>query len=90
MLCRFYAEAWEEPFADALALAETVECTEANVFWQDWDRRSQVKGEMTLGGLLGYMSFVGELTPFMRYLHIGQYLHLGKVTSMGLGAYRCL
>ena len=58
-------------------------------FW----RHPAVRGLLTLlalalGGLLGRMQLQGELAPFAELLHWGQWLHVGKNTSFGLGGYR--
>ena len=44
--------------------------------------------EMQLGGLLGSVQLQGDLAPFAQLLHLGQWLHVGKNATMGLGGYR--
>jgi len=57
--------------------------------WQDWTRYSaRQKQPMTLGGALGDWTLRGELAPFLPFLHLGQWLHVGKNASFGLGSYR--
>lgn len=57
--------------------------------WQDWQRySSRQEQKMTLGGWLGQWRLSGNLAPFWPFLYLGQYLHLGKETSFGLGKYR--
>lgn len=69
-------------------LADTLE-SERDMTWRDWSRWSnrQDRG-MSLGGLVGRWVLRGELEPFMPFLHLGQWLHVGKETTFGLGAYR--
>jgi len=43
---------------------------------------------MKLGGLLGQLHLQGDLAPFTQLLHLGQWLHVGKNASFGLGGYR--
>ena len=43
---------------------------------------------MQLGGLLGEVELHGDLAPFAELLHRGQWLHVGKNATMGLGGYR--
>ena len=43
---------------------------------------------MQLGGLLGSVHLHGDLAPFAQLLHQGQWLHIGKNASFGLGGYR--
>ena len=57
--------------------------------WFDWGRYSQrQQQEMQLGGLLGSVHLQGDLAPFAQLLHLGQWLHVGKNASFGLGGYR--
>ena len=42
---------------------------------------------MQLGGLLGSVVLRGDLAPFAELLHLGQWLHVGKNATMGLGGY---
>ena len=57
--------------------------------WFDWGRYSQrQQQEMQLGGLLGSVHLQGDLAPFAQLLHQGQWLHVGKNASFGLGGYR--
>ena len=57
--------------------------------WFDWGRYSQrQQQEMQLGGLLGSVQLQGDLAPFAPLLHQGQWLHVGKNATMGLGGYR--
>lgn len=56
--------------------------------WDDWERFSgRQKKWMNFGGLMGNVSYAGELQPFMEYLELGQWLHIGGKTSFGLGKY---
>lgn len=56
--------------------------------WQDWTRySSRQQQKMTLGGAVGEWQLSGELAPFMPLLKLGQWLHIGKETVFGLGAY---
>jgi len=58
--------------------------------WVDWTRySSRQRTTMQLGGITGSMEF--ELTGLAQWwplLWLGQWLHVGKQTSMGLGQYR--
>lgn len=57
--------------------------------WRDWTRYSNRQGtKMQLGGLVGEFDVNLESAPELwPYLWIGQWLHAGKGTSMGLGRY---
>ena len=57
--------------------------------WRDWTRYSnRQKTSMKMGGLLGHLklesSRLGQWWPLLWY---GQWLHVGKQSSMGLGQY---
>jgi len=59
--------------------------------WFEWTRySSRQRTEMQMGGLLGWVEFTAtDLLPFWPWLALGQWLHVGKGTTMGLGRY-CL
>lgn len=57
--------------------------------WHDGSRySSRQQREMPLGGALGSWTLSGELAPLLPWLHLGQWLHVGKNATLGLGAYR--
>ena len=80
------------PQYDFKTLAEQVQAIALqaqDLHWFDWGRYSQrQKQEMQLGGLLGAVTLHGDLAPFAELLHFGQWLHVGKNASFGLGGYR--
>lgn len=80
----------QAPF-DARALvghAETLRDDRTQLRWKDWTRySSRQKQEMTLGGVMGRWLLRGELAPLWPWLYLGQWLHLGKNATMGMGAY---
>ena len=56
--------------------------------WQDWSRySSRQKQEMTLGGVMGSWTLEGDLAPLYPWLWLGQWLHVGKNATMGMGGY---
>jgi CRISPR/Cas system endoribonuclease Cas6 (RAMP superfamily) len=42
---------------------------------------------MKLGGIMGSARYKGSLTPFIPYLKLGTYTHIGKNTTFGFGRY---
>lgn len=77
--------------AEATALASLAEALqdERELCWRDMTRYSaRQKQEMSLGGVLGHWVLRGPIGPFMPLLWLGQWLHAGKNTTMGLGRYR--
>ena len=79
----------QQDFAALTKQAQAVALYAPDMHWMDWGRYSQrQQQEMKLGGLLGPLQLQGELAPFAPLLHWGQWLHIGKNTSFGLGGYR--
>lgn len=81
----------ERPSRDLLEQARATGLRgEARLEWQDWSRySSRQKTRMQVGGLMGRIVLEGdELAHWWPLLWAGQWLHLGKFTSMGLGRYR--
>ncbi len=57
--------------------------------WDEWDRfSSRQKTWMKFGGLLGDITYQGDLQPFMPLLRLGEWTHIGGKTSFGLGKYQ--
>ncbi|MBF0283834.1 MAG: CRISPR system precrRNA processing endoribonuclease RAMP protein Cas6 [Magnetococcales bacterium] len=68
--------------------AERIDLLQDRLTWRDWTRRSaRQHQEMTLGGVVGSARLSGPLEPFWPYLHLGQWLHLGKNATFGMGQY---
>lgn len=56
--------------------------------WHDWERWSARQDtKMKMGGVVGRISFNGDLGEFLPYLRQGELLHVGKGTAFGLGWY---
>lgn len=56
--------------------------------WRDWTRySSRQQQRIKLGGVIGSWQLSGELAPFWPFLHLGQWLHVGKNATFGLGRY---
>lgn len=81
----------ETDFRYWIHLSEKVAEAENELQWRDWVRRSsRQKSLMKLGGLVGRISYQGEIKPFTSLLALGQITHVGKGTTFGLGRYRIL
>ncbi len=75
-------------FAALNALAATIS-GEHQFEWRDWSRRSSRQQQgMVLGGAVGRFALHGDLAPFWPLLYLGQWLHVGKNATFGLGRYR--
>ena len=69
--------------------AHSISIGSQNLKWNEWDRYSaRQKSRMKFGGLLGSVSFRGDLEPFYPLLQLGEWLHVGNKTSFGLGKYK--
>jgi len=81
---------WGEAARNVTHLAETL--TDARELrWFDWVRySSRQKQEMTLGGVLGHWTLHGDATTLAQiqpWLALGQWLHVGKNASFGMGGF---
>jgi hypothetical protein len=76
-------------FRNLMKKAEEIRHHHRLLEWVDWERYStRQKTDMLLGGLVGKITFTGELTEFYPYIKMGEYIHAGKNTGFGLGKYR--
>lgn len=76
--------------ADAARLAAAADqlADERRLQWKDWKRfSSRQQQEMTLGGVVGQWKLTGELGELLPWFWLGQWLHVGKNASMGMGKY---
>ena len=56
--------------------------------WHDPERDSRRQNtRMRFGGLMGTISFEGDVVPFLPVLAMGAHLHVGQLTTMGHGWY---
>lgn len=80
-----------QPFdLDFAQLAQQAECIEGEkrLHWRDWTRWSnRQQQKMALGGVLGEWALHGDLAPFLPFIELGQWLHVGKNATFGLGGY---
>ncbi len=77
-----------EDFPPLLQACSAVE-DEKYLVWRDWTRfSSRQQQKMALGGVVGHWRLSGDLAPFMPFLHLGQWLHVGKEAAFGLGKYQ--
>lgn len=70
-------------------MADKVVTIEDRTCWVNSARYSKRRDvEHDLSGFIGEASFEGELEPFIPYLSLGEYLHVGKNAVFGSGWFR--
>lgn len=91
LLLEFYGEDYQATdFAALIEQAQQVAC-DVDFHWCDWQRYSNRQQQaMKLGGVLGNVTLRGDLSPFLLMLQAGQWLHIGKETTFGMGQYQVL
>lgn len=76
-------------FRAAIAMAGEVNIKTNKLGWYDWERYSARQDtRMKMGGVVGTVTYSGNIAPFLPFLRAGQILHVGKGTSFGLGKYQ--
>ena len=95
LLCRIrllsYFHCGEDLDVDAPGLLKAADYVthESNLRWFGSDRRSHdAESSMPVGGFVGSICFKGNLTPFLPFIYLGEYLHIGHHTALGYGQYR--
>jgi len=89
LLAHFHCDAKIEDYKNYLDGAEGIEVTNADLHWSDWERYSSRQDtKMKLGGLVGKITYSGDLLKFLTLLRFGENLHVGKATTFGNGKYR--
>ncbi len=74
--------------ARRLAAAAAGLVDERRLQWKDWTRfSSRQDQEMTLGGVIGEWTLSGDLGDLLPWFWLGQWLHVGKNATMGMGRY---
>ena len=74
--------------SDLLKAADAV-MHESHLRWFRSDRRSHgAEHSMPVDGFVGKIRFTGSLTPFLPFIFLGEYLHIGHHTAFGYGQYR--
>jgi hypothetical protein len=82
-------ETWDMDWKKLLERAKArVRTAHSRLRWHDWERYSQRQAtKLKMGGFLGEITFEGDLAPFVPFLTLGEFLHIGKGTVYGLGKY---
>lgn len=88
LLAEFHADGpLVNNFPSLLAASANIQ-DKKQLVWRDWTRFSSRQDQrMTLGGVIGQWTITGVLTPFLPFLRLGEWLHVGKEAAFGLGRY---
>ena len=82
-------ESLDLDFKGLIAQAETVETVEKSLQWRDFTRYSSRQNrKMQLGGLVGSVTYAGDLAVFLPFVALGKFLRVGKNATFGLGKYQ--
>ncbi|HDM76347.1 MAG TPA: CRISPR system precrRNA processing endoribonuclease RAMP protein Cas6, partial [Deltaproteobacteria bacterium] len=66
--------------------AEAVETVNSELKWFDWKRYSNRQDQaMLMGGIIGSVTYRGDLGEFVPFIDFCSRVHLGKQTTFGLG-----
>ena len=85
-----YFHCGEDLDVDALALIDAARAVKhaSDFQWLRADRWSyRAESSIPMSGFIGKVRFEGELTPFLPFIYLGEYLHIGHHTAFGHGQY---
>jgi hypothetical protein len=81
-------ERWDTDFRGWIDRARAVHLADAGTGWVDWERYSgRQQQRVRMGGLVGRVTYEGDLKPFLPLLALGERVHVGKGTVFGNGWY---
>lgn len=78
---------------DAPTLIKAAESVtqQSHLRWLRKDRYShRVEKSVPMGGFTGKIRFEGDIKPFLPFICLGEYLHIGHHTAFGFGQYRII
>lgn len=78
----------DSEFKHLIEKAKNIKTVRTRLYWNDWERYSNRQNRlMKMGGFVGEITYEGDLEPFWPYIKLGEYIHVGKGSSFGLGKY---
>jgi hypothetical protein len=79
---------WETDYRGWVERAQGVEAVDTHLSWMEWGRRSgRQKRRIEMGGVVGSVTYAGDLAPFRPLLALGMLVHVGKGAVFGNGQY---
>ncbi|MCX7926526.1 MAG: CRISPR system precrRNA processing endoribonuclease RAMP protein Cas6 [Candidatus Omnitrophica bacterium] len=71
-----------------ISVAKNIKIKNENLRWVEWERYSTRQDvRMKLGGFTGRVTYEGTFKLFLPFLILGQFTHIGKNCTFGLGKY---
>ena len=78
----------EEDWHEKVEIPLDIKTESSNLFWHELERySSRQRTRLKLGGVMGEITFSGDLFPYLPLLKLGEYTHIGKATAFELGKY---
>jgi CRISPR-associated endoribonuclease Cas6 len=80
---------WKPDFTTIIEASKEIMIEREDLAWYDWERYSSRQDtRMRLGGFVGKITYIGDnLNDFLPYISLGEYIHVGKGATFGLGRY---
>ena len=73
---------------DLIVDAERIRSTDARLEWCEWSRYSARQHQrVPMGGFVGQVTYSGDVAPLWPWLVFGEWVHVGKGATFGLGQY---
>ena len=88
-----YFHCGEDLAVDAQALIAATRSVKhvPDFHWIRADRYSyRAEKSVPMGGFIGKVRFTRQVEPFLPFIHLGEYLHIGHHTAFGHGQYRII
>lgn len=80
---------FETDFRGLIDRAAEVRIVQSDSRWEDWSRYSgRQQQRIEMGGLVGPVTYEGDLSHYLPLLVLGELIHVGKGTVFGNGQYR--
>lgn len=84
-------DTWRNTARELIRAARAVTIHRDDTQWHSWKRYStRQQQEIPMDGVIGKITYTGDLSPFLPLLLLGQYTHVGKGCVFGLGQYTVL
>jgi CRISPR-associated endoribonuclease Cas6 len=91
MLLNYYhcGGVFDAGFTGGLEGCDALQIRASRITWVDLERySSRQKTGMFQGGIKGQVTYSGALAQYIPLLRLGEFIHVGKSTTFGLGKYR--